>query len=361
MKPRSRRLIHSPILWTLIILLVIARVVAPRIILQKTNEFLADFSPTYKGHMEDLDLSIIRGAYKLKGLALTLKEKKAAPFAKAELIDVSVAWREIFKGRLVTDIDARKVDVVLTDKVLNAFKTAKEQSKKDSKEAADKLFPVRIERLELKDSSIEVADMLSIPEPERWKLTQIKGRASNLTSTPSAPISLVSVQGKLFNQAVVQVVGNLNLVAEPPQWDVDVQMKGFDLPNANGVLKKELPLTITSGTLDLYGEMISKNNRIEGYVKPFMHKADIVADKEHFKGFKHAAFEVGTAAANLFFRSAKERTVATKVKFSYDDSGFNVNSWDAIAAAFKNGFSEKLPEGIDEEISLNTINKGKKL
>ena len=359
---RSRKLIHSPIFWTVVILLIIARITAPRIILQKTNAYLEEFSPTYKGHIGDLDLSIIRGAYKLKDFELTLKDKKAEKFANAELIDVSVAWREIFRGHLVTDLDLRKIDVVLTKKVMEAFKTAKEQSKKDTKEAANKLFPVRIERVDIKDSSIEVADILSIPEPERWKLTQIKGRASNLTASESSPISLVSVQGKLFNQAAVQVVGNLNLMEEPPMWDVDVQMKDFNLPNANGVLKKELPLTITSGTLDLYGEVISKNDRIEGYMKPFMHNADIIADKESFKGFKHAAFEVGTAAANLFFRTAKDRTVATKVKFSYDKDGFKINSLDAIAEAFKNGFSEKLPEGIDEEISLTTINtKGKKL
>jgi hypothetical protein len=354
-----RKLIHSPIFWTIVILLIIARITAPRIILQKANAILADFSPIFQGHVEDLDLGIIRGAYKLNGLELRLKDKTPERFVKVDVIDVSVAWREIFKGRLVTDIVVDNLNVVLTNNVLEAFKKSKKQADKDSKEAASKIFPVRVERLEIKNSSLQFADLLSIPDANRWKLTDIQARASNLTPTQRSPLTLATIQGKLFDQAVIRIVGNLVLNASPPAWDVDLELKNFNLPNANGFLSKKVPLTITSGTLDLYSEAISEKGRIEGYAKPFVHKADIVADKEKFKGFKHATIEISSATANLLFRSAKERTVATKIKFSYDDSGFKVNTLDALADAIKNGFQEKIPEGLDDEITLpKTLTKG---
>ena len=356
------RLIHSPIFWTLLILVIIVRITAPRIILQQTNKFLSDFSPVYKGHIEDLNLGIIRGAYEIRGFELLIKGNKPERFIHAHSIDVSVAWREIFKGRLVTDIILDKLDVTLTKNTLDSFSKAKEQAKNDTKKATSKIFPVKVESLEVKNSTFEFADVISIPEEKRWRLTEIQGRGSNLTPSEKSTRTLATLQGKIFDQAIIRAVANLELLKSPMQWDLDLELKDFNLPSANKVLSHKLPLTITTGTLDLYGEVISKENRIEGYVKPFLKKADIVADKEKFHGFKHGTIEISSAAANLIFRSAKERTVATKINFSYDNSDIKINSAKAFNEALKNGFLEEIPEGLDEEITLpNPTLKGKKL
>ncbi len=356
------RMLHSPIFWTILVLAIIIRITAPRIILQQTNKFLADFSPVYAGHLDDLNLGIIRGAYEIRGFEFWIKGENKERFVRVESIDVSMAWREIFKGRLVTDITLDKIDVVLTKNVLDSFKRFKEQAKKDTKEATAKIFPVKIERVVVTNSIFEFAEVISLPEAKRWRLTDIQGRASNLTPTEKSPRTLATIQGKLFDQAVVRAVANLSLLSTPPAWDVDLELKDFQLPNANGVLKDKLPLTITKGTFDLYAEAISKAGEIEGYAKPFLKKADIVANEENFKGFKHGLIEVSTAAANLIFRSAKDRTVATKVNFSYDTSGIKINAAQALNEAIKNGFKDEIPEGLDEEISLpNPNQKGKTL
>lgn len=235
-------MLHSPIFWTILVLAIIVRITAPRIILQQTNKFLADFSPVCAGHLDDLNLGIIRGAYELRGFELWIKGENVERF--------------------------------------------KEQAKKDTKQATAKIFPVKIERVVVTNSNFEFAEVISLPEAKRWRLTDIQGRASNLTPSENSPRTIATLQGKLFNQAVVRAVSNLNLLKTPPVWDIDLELKDFQLPNANCVLKDKLPLTITKGTFDLYAEAISAPNGIEGYAKPFLKKVDIVADKENFKGFK---------------------------------------------------------------------------
>ncbi len=349
----SKKLFFSPYFWGVIILFVLIRAFAPGIILRETNKFLATFSDTYHGHIEDFDIHILRGAYSMHGFSLRLKQSPEAEFVSIQDVDVSIAWRELFAGRVNTDIVVDEANLVISNKITDAFSKDKKGAKVDSKEAAKTLFPVRVGRVDVKDSKFEFAELLSIPEAQRWRLTGLNGRVSNVTATETAPLTLATLRGKLFDSSEIKAVANLNLLKKEIAWDVDLDLRDFNMSNANAWLKRKLPLTFTSGKLDLYSEVRSEDGKIEGYVKPFLHKADIVATGESFAGLKHFAIEVSVATANLILRSARDKTLATKVLFSYEKGEFNINSGKAISEAFKNGFSEKIPEGIDDEISLS--------
>lgn len=364
---KLNRLFHSPYFWGFIVILLIVRATAPAILLKETNKILAKFSDVYHGHIEDFDIHILRGAYGLDGLRLRLKKNSSTTkgghdlgpeFVFIKNLDVSIAWREILVGKFNTDIIVDEMKLMITNNLIDVIANNKKQSEKDSKLVASKLFPIHIGRIDIRNSSFEFAELLSVPEASRWKMTEMNGRISNVTSTPETPLSLLSFRGKLFNSSEVKVAGNLNMVKTPAVWDFDLVLKDFNLPNANAWLKRKLPLTFTSGKLDLYSEVRYENNKIEGYAKPFLHKADIVATGESFTSLKHFAIEISTAAANLILRTARDKTLATKILFSYENNEFNINSKKAISEAIKNGFSEKIPEGVDDEISLSKKNLG---
>jgi hypothetical protein len=322
-------------------------------ILSQINSTLATVSPLFIGHISDFDIHLYRGAYSLENIEFRLREHPEERFFMARNVDLSISWRKILEGKLTMDIAADKASVILTDQVMKAFQKNSKQAEADSKKVASHIFPMRIERVDVRNSDFQFADLLSIPEAERWKMTNIQGRMSNVTATKEVPASLLTLQASLFGSSPVKLVATLNTVDQPITWDTDAELKGFQLPNANGWLKKKLPLTFTSGTLDLYSEIRSQNGRIEGYVKPFVHKADVIAQDESFKGLKHFGIEVTTAMANLILRNAKEKTLATKVLFSYEAGKFQINSAKALSEAIKNGFSEKINEGLDNEISLS--------
>ncbi len=346
-------ILRSKIFWSLVILVVLLRTLTPEFFLRQTNRFLADFSPAIAGHLEDMDISLFRGAYVLEGLEFHLKENENSDhsFFKAERIDVSLAWRELWNGRFITDIDADKLDLILTDSVLDVFaKGSKGQEASDK--AGQKLFPVEIERLRLSQSSFEFTDLLKDPPMSRFRLTDISGQVLNMTPRPRHPETTVQVRGHLFGDADINLNAQVLPLQKPRAWNADIVMKNFNLPKANPFLKRKLPLTLTSGSADVYAELRSRPDGFEGYVKPFLKKADIVSEAETFLGLKHFGIEVTTAAVNLFLRTAKEKTVATKVEFSKGKDGFKINSSKALSKAFKNGFSEEIPEGLDNQISL---------
>ncbi len=352
-----KSILRSKILWGVIIALVLIRIAAPYVILPGLNNYLATFSPVYSGHVERLGLSFLRGAYSFHGFELRLKDKSNERFFLANKVDISLAFRELFKGRITTDIEIDRADIVLTIRVIDAIKKAPKETVAETQAAAKKLFPVRIERLDLRNSSFEFAELIAIPEPKRWRVTQMDGRISNVTPNESTPLMFLTLNGMLFESANIKMVAQVNQQAEPLAWDADLEVRAFELKNANEWFKRKASLTFTSGTLDIYGEARSLPDGMEGYVKPFLKNADVVAEKEAFSSFKHFGIEVTLAAANLILRTSKEKTMATKVLFDYRNGNFNVNSAKAINEAIKNGFSKMLAPGIDDEIGLKTDTK----
>src|ERR1700741_92621 len=84
---------------SIILLLVIARLVMPYFVLKYVNKTLAEIRGYY-GHVEDIDIALIRGAYKINDLLIVkvdtiTNQRDTTPFFKAPVIDLSVEWKGI--------------------------------------------------------------------------------------------------------------------------------------------------------------------------------------------------------------------------------------------------------------------------
>jgi hypothetical protein len=331
-------------------ILLAARIAIIPVIQKQLNQFLATFSPTLYFHMDDLDIHLIRGAYSFDGVTGKVKGSKR-DFLKIGTVDVSIAWRELFKGKVVTDIEVTGVDFSYTGELKNAI--ASSPKKKDQATAAkDKLFPVKVERVDLASASITLDDYPSLEEGKKFQVTNVEGRITNLTPDKKFPLSFFNLKATILGNSMFKTTGHLNTLAKPLAWDVDGEMQGFDLTKANQFLLRKLPLTFTKGKLDLYAEAESQNGKLVGYVKPFMKNVDVIKNKEQFVGVKHWFVEVLAALGNLILRTSDTKSVATKIPFSMDQSGFHVDSGEALSKAIQNGFQQKLSPGIEDKYEL---------
>lgn len=330
---------------TIIAVLIVFRMILPSILLHQANKYLSEFSPTYYLHMEDLDISIIRGAYRFEEVVGKLKGDEKT-FLSIKSVDVSIAWREIFRGRVVTDIVTDKLDFLFLKDMSKLS-----NPKKEAKDVKETLFPVSVESVDLRRAQIVFEEYPSLDETSRLKIENINGQITNVTPTENQQISAFNLSGSLQGSAETVFIGELNMFRKPLLWDVDVEMKNFDLSKLNPVLIRKLPLTFTKGRLDLYAEAKNDDKLIKGYLKPFIRDIDVVANKEHFKGIKHFGIEILTALGNLILRDSDSKTVATYLDFTYNGT-FNVNTSKGISTAIENGFSKKLPAGLENKYHL---------
>ncbi|MBC7714627.1 MAG: DUF748 domain-containing protein [Rhizobacter sp.] len=330
----------------IIALLVIIRAVLPQILLHEANKYLSEFSPTYYLHMEDLDISILRGAYRFEKVVGKLKGDEKT-FLSIDSVDVSIAWRHIFRGKIVTDIETRNVYFLFLKDM-----TKLNPPKKEAKDVKDTLFPIKVETVDLKNARIVFEEVPSLSDDSRLKIEKINGRITNLTPDENNKISNFNLGASIQGSSELVFIGGLNLMKKPTLWDVDIEMKDFNLPSLNAVLKRNLPLTFTKGKMDLYSEVQNDSSgKIKGYIKPFLKDIDVVANKENFIGIKHFFIEIVTAFGNLILRDSKTHTVATYVDFTYDKK-FEVNTGQGIENAIANGFKQKLKPGIEDKYKI---------
>lgn len=333
--------------FAVIVFLVVLRMALPQILLYQTNKYLSEFSPTYYLHMDDLDISILKGSYRFEKIHGNFKEDNKK-FVAISSVEVSIAWREIFKGRIVTDIVTKDLDFLF---LKDMSKLSVPNAKKDAQDVKDTLFPVKVESVDLNHARVVFEEYPSLDEASRLKIEDINGKITNLTPSKEDPHSNFNLTASLQGSSAFVFIGSLNLTQKPMLWDVDVELKDFDLATLNNILKRKLPLTFTKGKVDLYAEAKNDNKMIKGYIKPFIKDIDVVKSNEKFVSLKHFGYEVITAIANLILRDSDTKTVATYLDFSYDGK-FNVSTGQGISNAIENGFKQKLNPGIEDKYHL---------
>src|SRR6185503_1507625 len=92
------------ILFTIIVALIIFRLFLPVIVKNYVNKVLNRI-PGYHGWVDDIDISLYRGAYVINGLHL-YKNGNKKPMLDFPKTDISIEWRALFHGKIVSEIKA---------------------------------------------------------------------------------------------------------------------------------------------------------------------------------------------------------------------------------------------------------------
>jgi hypothetical protein len=324
------------------------RIILIQVAFNKINNYLASFSPTYAFHITDLDISIIRGSYRFEGIEGKLK-RNGRKFAEIKSVEVSMAWRELIHGRILTDIEVREMNFTYLHELTAV---AKKKDKDDAKDAKEILFPVRVQSLDLTDSTLVLEEYPGLDEGKRLSATDIEGRITNLIGTEKFPLSYYNFKAQLLGTSRLIATGQLNLEKTPKEWIFQGQIEKFKLTEANSFLKRNVPLTFTKGTLDVYAEAISQKGNVDGYVKPFFRDIDVVSSQEHFPTIKRTFVEYITALANLVLRASDTKTVATKIPFTDHGGKFSIGKGEAIEKVLENGFQQQLTPGLENKYEL---------
>src|SRR5688572_20334110 len=97
--------------WKIILIVIIAliliRLALPYVILHYANRTLETMDGYY-GQVEDIDLSIYRGAYQINDIYINKVDSvsnKQTPFFASRQIDLSVEWNALFNGKIVGEME----------------------------------------------------------------------------------------------------------------------------------------------------------------------------------------------------------------------------------------------------------------
>jgi len=344
------------ILLGIIVLLVILRLLLPYIVLRYCNNTLANMNGYY-GHIEDIDIALYRGAYKINDMYLDKKDSasgKQTPFFKVRNIDLSVEWKAIFKGGLVGELEFDSPDLIFTKDRVELGDVKKDTN--DFRKVLKDFMPLKVNRFQISNGALRYTDNTSSPKVD-IALKNIQLLALNLRnaydSSKVLPSTVTATAGAY--EGTMELNMKLNPLATAATFDMNASVKDVNLVLLNDFLKAYGKFDVHKGNFGLYSEMAAKNGQFKGYVKPLIKGLDVVGAEDRHDSFLQKIWETVVGGAGELFRNHKKDQVATKVQLEGNFKDPNVQTLDAIWQVLRNAFIQALLPSVDNQIDISSV------
>lgn len=356
-KKRKRLLL---IVAITIALLVIIRLILPFMVLHYSNKKLASMKGYY-GHIDDIDLALIRGAYKINRVYLDKQDTtslKQTPFFAAESIDLSIEWRALLRGSLVGKVKFDSPLLVFTKDKVEPSALQKDSSSFIT--LVDDFMPLYINRVEVFKGVIRYKDEGSKPVVD-IEMTDTYILAQNLrNSYDSSSLLPASVNASAhIYEGSLQFNMKLNPLQKTPIFDMSAELKNTNLVKLNDFFQAYGKFDVNKGKFGLYVEAATKEGQITGYVKPFIEDLDVLGKEDREDNILRKAWEGLVGGAGQVFRNQSADQFASKIPFEGNIENPNANIWYAIISIMQNAFIRALQPAIDHEINIETIDDPK--
>ncbi len=352
---RIKNLSRRVILWISIPVMVLlaARIAAPYVIRHAINTRLSQVEG-YSGRVENVNIRLFRGAYQLREVTVLKQEATGLePLLAVDTIDFSLAWRELLRGRIVSDI------ALIVPELRITTATPPENAKDDGRrwqDAINDIFPIEITRFEIMRGSIRFIDETSSPRVD-ISLYQLELVATGLRNRPTTD---EASPARLHAEALTTGEGRLTLMidgdplAARPHFNLKLDWQYIHLPAFNDFLEAYANVDVSAGLLKIYAEISAREGGFEGYVKPFFEGLTFENLHDANKNFARRVWEKIVSGTAAIMENDERQQVATRIPFSGRFGETDVGIWATIGGLIRNGFIRALNEGRESESLAKT-------
>lgn len=344
----------------IVAVLVVIRLVLPYVVLHYANKTLANMDGYY-GHIEDIDLAIIRGAYKIDSIYLNKVDSitnKQTPFLSASLVDLSVEWDALLHGSIVGELVFEKPMVRFTKDKVEPKQVSKDTAQFDK--LLDDFMPLQVNRVEVNGGNVQYIDETSKPKVD-IHLTDLNVLALNLRNSYDSSALLpakVTAFGKIY-EGTLSVNMKLNPLAKSPTFDMNAEIKKTNLVLLNDFFQAYAKIDVNKGDFGMYTEAAAKNGRFKGYVKPLIKDLDVLGKEDRDDNVFRKVWEGLAGFAGEVFENQPKDQVATKIPFEGRLDNPETNIWTTVINVLENAFVQAIQPSIDNEINIATVDAAK--
>lgn len=338
-----------------LVIIIALRLILPYWVLDFVNKRLATIRGYY-GHVDDIDISLYRGAYQVDGIYINKMDtvsKEQTPFFAAPLVDISIEWKSLFKGRIVSEMDFYSPTLRFTED-----KAEPEQLEKDTNDFRRMLktfTPYKVNRFEVFDGKIQYVDntvkpVVDIELDNAHILARNLSNVDDTTLLPATVKATADVYGGSLNFNM-----RINALAEHPTYDMNAEIKGANLVRLNDFFKAYADFDVNKGTFGMYMEMAAKDKKFIGYVKPLITGLDVVGPEDRKDSILRKLWEGLVGIAGDILSNPETDKIATKIPIAGEYGERTVGVWYAVLAALRNGFIQAIYPALDYQVTIGTV------
>jgi len=333
----------------ILILLIGFRLYLPTLVKNNINKILADI-PGYYGHVEDIDIALIRGAYVINGMYLSKGTAESqVPFLKFPKSDISIEWKSLFKGKIVSEI------IMYSPKVTYVFEDQKEETGDadvdDWTKALTEIVPIDINHFEVHNGTVAFVQLSADPNID-LQINKLELTADNLRNVVEKQRILPSpirATGVSIGNGKVSLEGNMNLVKEIPDMDLSFSLENAEATALNDFTNYYAGLDFDKGTVGVYSEIAIADGHLVGYIKPLLTDTQLIGEGD---GFLEVLWEGFVGLFKFILKNQGTDTLATKVPIEGDLNNVEAGVWPTVFNIFKNGWIKAFSGDVDNAIDF---------
>lgn len=344
MRRRNKYLL---ILGIVVLLLVAARLALEPILLDYANRKL-DALKAYSGHIDDLDLALLRGGYQIKGIEIVKTGSgQPVPFFKGDRIEATIEWRSLLQGSLVAEANLYRPQVNLVE----AETERQSQLGKEVNwvEQFKQLFPFRFNTVRVHDGTVTFRAP-GIQTKDALTARHIDGRLANLTNVADSHKETFAgfhFTANVLDGGSAKVDGSVDPLAVKPTFDLNLSVKDVQLPQVNPWLTRFIKADAESGEFELYTELAAADGKFKAYAKPVMRDVNIYSSKEPEKNPLQRLWE-GII------------DVAARIPISGTIEHPDTNLLSTIGSVMHNAFVAAFARSLEGSISVRSVRQSLK-
>jgi hypothetical protein len=309
----------------------------------------------YHGELESVDIRLWRGAYVINNLVITrVGEEVPAPLLKSPETDISIAWRELFNGAIVAEVEFNKPVLWAID---SEDKPVVYGQGVDWMDHLAGLSPIRINEARVNDGEFHFVNFDFQRNVDLY-ISDITGVMTNLTNVRSLPgkqggtrVSALGLSGLLLDQAPVSVSSEfapLNMLGD---FDLHLKIVDVDLTAMNDFFKAYAKLDVETGSGDFVMELDTKGRMVRGYAKPLFKDVQIFSwENDVMKPDDSRLSAIWQAIAGTvenLFKNQSENQFATRVEIEGTVGETETSTFEAIINILRNAFVEAFKPSLE--------------
>lgn len=347
------------VILSIVVLLVAVRLALPSVLRRAINARLEKI-PDYNGWVDDVDVSLLRGAYTLKGLVVLKRNGETQnPYFRAQRIDFSVAWRELVHGRLVGDIELEKP--ILTLIRSSSAEASQVSADRRWREAVNDIFPIDITWLKISEGQLRYINDTTDPKvdvrvaPLRALATGLRNRVGEGDGEFPARLML---EGETIGGGRLKLSVQAEPLAPEAHFLLKAEVEQVSLPALNEFLRAYGNVDVSKGVFSGYLEAVARDGKFQGYFKPFFDGVDFSARAGDERPIGREIWEGFVRAFAWVFKNHSRDEVATKIPFEGEFKNLSVSNWESFVNMVRHAFVHPLQKKLDSQAPNGAGAKG---
>ena len=329
----------------LALLLIILHLLLPWLVREYLNDQLADMGD-YRGHVEDVDLTWWKGAYRINGLEITKTEGEAqVPFLDVPSMDISVRMRALWQeGILIGEVDIHQPELNFVDGETEQQKQTGEGV--DWRAQLEDMVPVQLNEVRIHQGTVSFRNFSSDP-PVNISASEVQLSIRNLTNAPDAQgqrSASMAGTANFLGHAAVEASAHFDPLGRVDDADLQLRMLGLDLTRINDFASAYGKFDFRAGEGDLTMELEVRERQLDGYVKPLMRDVDVFDMEQDIrnedKGFFRGLWEAIVHGGQEVLQNQRKDQFATRIELSGSLDDTDMSAFQAFIAILRNAFVE---------------------